>query len=453
MDEIFKAYDIRGIYGKEIDEKLVYKIGKAYVKLIQEENPDKKKFTFAIGRDMRISSPSLHRSLIDGVLSMGADVVDIGLASTPTFYYAVAKYRYDGGMIISASHNPKEYNGVKVVRAKSYPVGLPNGLDKIRDYTKIDIPENDEKGKIIKKEGIVEERAKFALNFYDFSEIKPLKVVADTANAMGGPELESLFSLLKMNLIKMNFELDGTFPAHQADPFQDRNIIDIKKRVLDEGADLGIATDGDSDRIFFIDDKGELIEPAIIRGIISKVVLKHNPGSIICYDIRPGKITKDMIEENGGIPEITKVGHSLIKKHAIDVGAPFAGESSGHFFVKTDLGFFETPLIIALIIMDEISKSGKKISELVKPLKKYFHSGEINSEVKDKEAMMDKIEKEYGQGAKINKLDGITIEHEHYWFNVRPSNTEPKLRLNLEGDNKDLVDEMTKKILAMIRMS
>lgn len=446
---IFKTYDIRGIYPDQFDEELIYKIGKSFVQILKEETL-KEKLTIVIGRDMRLSSPSLSKKLIQGIIDAGSDVIDIGLVSTPTFYYSIGEFKADGGLQVSASHNPKEYNGVKAVRANAYPMGLNNGLDKVRDLcSKNEFEEVEHKGQVINKENVVNSIVDYSLKYYDFN-IKPLKVVADVANAMSSPDLNSLFEQLPCELIKMNFELDGTFPAHQADPFQEKNVVDIKRKVIEEGADLGIATDGDGDRIFFIDDKGKLVEPGIIRGIISKIVLQHNPGSKICYDIRPGRITKDMIVENGGIPIVTKVGHSLIKMQAIKENAPFSGESSGHFFMKTNNGFFECPLIIALIIMDEISKNGK-LSEIIKPLQRYSHSGEINSTVEDKEGRMKELEKLFGDGSKVSWLDGISIEHDDYWFNVRASNTEPLLRLNLEATSKEKMEEMTKKVVDIIR--
>lgn len=419
---------------------------------MREENPDKKELKIVVGQDMRTSSPALSQSLIEGVISQGANVIDIGLASTPTFYYAVAKYGYDGGLEVSASHNPKEYNGIKLVRAKSYPLGLPNGLDKIRDACQLDQKiDTDKKGTVTKKEGVLADRVDYALSFYDFSKIKQLKVVADTANAMGGVDLKALFAKLPCELVPMNFELDGTFPVHEADPFKPENIKDLQAKVIEEGADLGIATDGDADRIFFVDNKGEYIDPAIIRGLMAQEVLKHNKGAKIGYDIRPGMITKDMIEEVGGEPFITKVGHSLIKKASLDNGALFSGESSGHFFFKTDYGFYETPLIVALVLMKEISERDKSISEIVTPLRKYFHSGEINSQVEDKEAVMKRLAEIFGQGGKVSWLDGVTVEHDDWWFNVRASNTEPKIRLNLEARDKDLMEAKRDEVLAEIR--
>ncbi len=451
--DIFRAYDIRGIYPEEINEQTAYCIGQNFVKLIREENPDKEELNIVVGQDMRLSSPDLARKVIEGVTDTGANVIDIGLASTPTFYYAVARYGYDGGLEVSASHNPKEYNGVKVVRAKAYPVGLPNGLDKIRDaYLAHKDIAADQKGKVTKKVGILEERVQDALKFYDFSKIRPFKIVVDTANSMGSPDIEELFKHLPCELVKMNFELDGTFPVHEADPFKDENIVDLKKKVLEEKADLGISTDGDADRIFFIDNKGDLIEPEIIRGLMAKEVLEHHPGAPIGYDIRPGMITREMIEEYGGKPFVTKVGHSLIKKDSIDKDAPFSGESSGHMFFKTEYGFFETPLIVALVLMKQMSEVDKPVAEIIEPLRKYFHSSEINSDVEDKDSKMKELEQKFSSGAKnVSWLDGVTIEHEDWWFNVRPSNTESKLRLNLEARDKETMKEKRDEVLGVIR--
>lgn len=450
---IFRAYDVRGLYPQQINEDVVFSIGQGFVRLLQTENPGKKAFNIVVGRDMRLSSPSLEQSLIKGVTAAGANVINIELSSTPTFYYAVARYGYDGGLIVSASHNPKEYNGVKLVRAQAAAFGLEDGLDQIRDFCArgeritASLP-----GKIIRRAGVLADCVKESLAFYDFSGIKSLQIVADTANAMGGPDLAELARHLPIKLEKLNFKLDGSFPAHQADPFKDENIKDLRVRVVKHQADLGIATDGDADRIFFIDEKGEMIEPAIIRGIMAQVVLRHNPGAKVGYDIRPGMITREMIENNGGRPFVTRVGHSLIKKKSLEENAVFSGESSGHFFFKTPYGFYETPLIVALVMFEELSQSGKKASEWVAPWRKYFHSGEINSEVADKTGKMKELEKIFGPDAKaVSWLDGVTVEHDDWWFNVRPSNTEPLLRLNLEARNKETMEQKRDEVLKVIR--
>jgi len=450
MAKIYKAYDIRGLYPEELNEEIIFKIGKAYADILIDE-VKKDQVTIVVGQDMRISSPMLTKSLIKGIVGQGANVVDIGLSSTPTFYYGVTFLGVDGGMMVSASHNPKDYNGVKIVRKKALPVGYDNGINLIERKVKTnDFADSSIKGTVIKEKGILDREVEFSLKYANPKKIKFLKIVADPANAMGALYLSKLFKELPCELIEMNFNLDGTFPSHEADPFKELNIIDLKKKVVEEQADLGIATDGDGDRIFFIDEKGQLVEPAILRGIMAKIVLKEHPGARICYDIRPGKITRDMIEEYGGIPSVTKVGHTLIKSQAIQEKAVFAGESSGHFFFNTEIGMFEMPMIVALKLLEEISSIGKNLSEIVDPMRKYFHSGEINSTVEDKKAKMNELAAYY-KDATISWLDGVTVEFDDFWFNVRPSNTEPLLRLNLEAVSKEVMEERSKEVLDIIR--
>jgi phosphomannomutase len=450
MGTIFKAYDIRGIYPEQLNEETIYRIGKAYADILVGELA-KDDVTMAVGRDMRTSSPSLAENIIRGITEQGVNVVDIGLASTPTFYYAVTSLGMDGGMQVSASHNPKEYNGVKIVRKKALPVGYDSGIDLIEDtVAKNEFKPAARTGTVTPKQGVLESEIEFSLQHADLTKIGALKVVADPANAMGAPFLAGLFKRLPGELIQMNFELDGTFPAHEADPFKDENIKDLKQKVVEEKADVGIATDGDGDRIFFIDEKGQLVEPAILRGIMAKIALREHPGATICYDIRPGRITRDMIVENGGKPSVTKVGHTLIKAQAIRENAVFAGESSGHFFFNTEIGMFEMPMIVTLKLFEEICTSGQTLSEIVDPLKKYHHSGEINSTVEDKEAKLKELAEIYKDG-QISWLDGVTVEFDDFWFNVRPSNTEPLLRLNLEAISQQAMKKRTDEVLKIIR--
>jgi len=449
--EIFKAYDIRGIYPDDLNEELIYKIGRAYADMLKEET-GKDEVTMVVGRDMRVSSPQLSEKIIEGITVQGVNVINIGLASTPTFYYGVSMLGADGGMQVSASHNPKEYNGVKIVKSRAFPVGFDTGIEEIMNRVIAnEFQSAGKKGTVLENNEVLDRHVDYALAGSDKEKIKPIRVVADAANSMGVPYLEKLFEKLPCELIKMNFELDGTFPAHEADPYKEENVEDLKKRVIEEKADLGIATDGDGDRIFFVDDNGKMVDPAIIRGLLSKIVLEKNEGVTICYDIRPGKITRDMIEENGGKPCVTRVGHSLIKAKGIEEGAKFAGESSGHFFFDTEYGFFETPDIVTLKILEEISKEDKKLSEIIKPLQRYYHSGEINSEVEDKEGVMKKLQEIYKDAKNISLLDGVTIEFDDFWFNVRPSNTEPKLRLNLEAISKEVMEEKRDEVLKVIR--
>jgi phosphomannomutase len=450
--EIFKAYDIRGIYGKDLDDNTAYLLGHAYVAMRRERDKITKPLRIAVGKDMRLSSPDLHRSLIKGLIETGVEVIDIGLVSTPSFYFAVANYNYDGGIIVSASHNPGEYNGFKMTREKAIPVSGETGMDYLRDKViSGEFIKAERQGSISLNKNVLEEQIKHDLKFGDISKIKPLRIVVDVANSMGLPYIEAMFKEIPCELIKMNFELDGTFPAHEADPLKEENMRDLQKRVLETKADLGIATDGDGDRIFFVDDKGKTIEQSIIRGILAKTFLRDKPGSKICYDIRPGKITRDLIEKNGGIPIITRVGHSLIKEQTIKEGGYFAGESSGHFFLNLDLGCFEMPVIMILKLLEEFSEANKPVSEYIKPYQKYFHSGEINSSVeKEYEKIFTLLAEKYSD-AKISRLDGISIEYPEFWFNVRGSNTEPKLRLNLEAVSREIMEEKRDEVMGIIR--
>lgn len=447
---IYKAYDIRGIYPDELNEELAKKIAQAFA-VMRKKELNKEQITIAVGEDMRISSPSLKKQVIEGLIQSGVRVIDVGLVSTPTFYFAVAYFGYDGGLMVSASHNPAQYNGIKLVREGAKPFGQGNGMEELQtivEQNEFLIAEN--KGNVILKEEILFAQTKEEEKFADLKKIKPMKIVVDTANAMGAQYLEELFKdLPQIELIKMNFDLDGTFPAHEADPYKDENIVDLKKRVLAEKADLGIATDGDGDRIFFVDNTGELVEPAILRGIMAELFLRDNPGSTICFDIRPGKITQDLILQNGGVPSVTRVGHSLIKKQMIETGAIFGGESSGHFFVKFPYGVFEAPMVVTLKLLQELSEKNITLADYVKPLKKYFHSGEINFKVADKNAVLEKLKEKFTD-AEISDLDGLTFEYPDFWFNVRASNTESLLRLNLEGVNEELVKEKIVKISEII---
>ncbi len=450
MAQIYKAYDVRGIYPDDLNEEVIYKIGKAFSDMLIAEN-ENSEVTIVVGQDMRTSSPSLAKNLIRGITEQGVNVIDIGLASSPTFFYGVSILNVDGGLQVSASHNPKEYNGVKFVRQKALPVGYDNGIGIVEKNVKDGTFRTSEKrGTVRKESGVLEKEVAYALARCNPPAIKPMKVVADVANSMGSLYLSKLFDHLPCELIKMNFDLDGTFPAHEADPFKEENLKSLKAKVIKENADIGIATDGDGDRIFFIDDRGDLVEPAILRGILSKIILGENPGATICYDIRPGRITRDMIEQYGGIPSVTRVGHTLIKAKALEENAAFAGESSGHFFFNTEVGLFEMPMIVTLKFMEFISASKMKLSEIVQPLRKYHHSGEINSIVENKDGKINQIADLYKEG-KISWLDGVTIEFDDFWFNVRASNTEPLLRLNVEAVTEKIMMEKRDEILKIIR--
>lgn len=452
--EIFKAYDIRGIYGQDFDDDLAYRLGHAYVELRKKDkdyHKTEKRMQVVVGMDMRLSSGNLKASLINGLLEAGADVIDVDLVSTPTFYFAVAYNNYDGGLMISASHNPKEWNGFKIVRAKARPVSGYTGLqDLLKIVTTNKFLPAEIRGELIVLNNALEEQIKFDLEQAKTKHIKPLKVVVDTANGMGSLYAEKLFNLIPAKLIPLNFTLDGTFPAHEADPIKEENNKQLQAEVIKEKADLGIAIDGDGDRVFFVDKQGETINQAIIRGILAKIFLRDKPGAKIGYDVRPGKITPDLILENGGVPIITRVGHALIKEQMLTEGIYFAGESSGHFYLNLPIGCFEMPTIIILKFLEELSLSGQTSSDFIKPYKKYFLSGEINNDVKDKDLVLKKLADKYKDG-KLNNLDGLSVAYPDFWFNVRGSNTENKIRLNLEAINPEILKQKTEEVLKIIK--
>jgi len=448
---IFKAYDIRGVYPESLNEELAYKIAVFYADILKRENGDKK-LEVVVGRDMRLSSVSIQKRVIGGLIDFGVDVVDVGLISTPSFYFAVGFYGYDGGIQVSASHNPSEYNGLKMVRGRAVPMGGDSGIYEIRDRIASgeEIEKADIKGEVIRKEGVVVDEVGQQTKDIDVARIAPFKIVVDTANAMAVLDIEEVFKITKCDVIYINKELDGTFPNHPADPLKEENLEMIKKKVLDESADLGIATDGDGDRYFFVNEKGEVMPQPILRGLMAQIELSKSPGATVCYDIRPGRITRDMIEEAGGKGVVTKVGHSLIKEKMLEVNAVFGGESSGHYFYKFDYGTFEAPIVLTLKLLEYLSRYELKLSQVVAKHNKYFHSGEINSEVEDKEGKMRELADKYSDG-EVSWLDGVTVEYPDFWFNVRASNTEPLLRLNLEAKTKKLMEQKRDEVLEVIR--
>lgn len=449
---IFKAYDIRGVYGVDFDDYFAYQLGIAYAKLRKTEL-GRHDVTVIVSRDMRLSSEALHSQVIQALCDSGITVIDIGLASTPTFYFAVAHYGYDGGIQISASHNPKEYNGFKLVRQLALPMGLGSGLSDIQNLIEEDrAPSAIFKGKVISKTNILEDQVRYDLSFVDIDDIKPFRLVIDTANAMGAPYFDELLKQLpQLTVEKMNWPLDGTFPAHEADPYKPENVAELGRVVKEKEYDFGIATDGDSDRIFFVDNEGIPVEPGITRAILAKLFLQEKPHTTIAYDIRPGKITYDTIIAEGGQPLVTQVGHSLIKAAMIDTGAYFGGESSGHFFLNMDKqGCYEVPGIVLLKLLVELSKTGQKLSDYVKPYQKYFHSGEISFKVTNPQDLLALLKEKYHDG-KQNNLDGLTIEYPDFWFNVRLSNTEPLLRLNIEAVDKETMEQRRDELLALLR--
>ena len=449
--DIFKAYDIRGLFPQDITADTAYAIGVALGNFIQNET-SKADPSLVVSKDMRLSSPELHQAVIDGIIATGAHVLDIGLASTPTFYFAVGYLGADGGVQVSASHNPSEWNGFKMVRAKAVPISGETGIFAIRDaIVRGELQLSDAKGSITPKLGILEALLYEQTKDLDIAAIRQLNIVLDPANAMGILDLDALFSKVPATLTKINYELDGTFPAHEADPLKSENMEQLKAKVVAIGADLGIATDGDGDRVFLVDDKGETLPPELLRGILAQVVLKRFPGSLIGYDIRPGRITRDMIEEAGGKSFVTRVGHSLIKEKMLENDSPFSGESSGHFFYKSQFGSFEMPIRMLTDFLIWMSHNQQPLSEVIKPFKRYFHSGEINSIVADKDKVFDQLKEKYQDALSFSDIDGVTFEFSDFWFNVRGSNTEPKMRLNLEARSQEQMEQKRDEVLAIIR--
>ncbi|MFW0837467.1 MAG: phosphomannomutase/phosphoglucomutase [Candidatus Komeilibacteria bacterium] len=450
MAGIFKAYDVRGVYPTEINEDWCYRLGRIYGAWLYDNSSDKEPIDLVVGRDMRVSSPALAENLIQGLVEAGIIVYDGGLLSTPSFYWSVAKYKHAGGLQVSASHNPKEYNGIKFVGPKASPIGYDTGLAELeRLMEDVDFPEKRAGGEIKELPPVLQDEVAEVISRYDIHSLRPLKIIADTANGMGAQYLQALLTHLPVTLVKMNFAFDGTFPVHQADPFQPENTADLRRAVVAEKADLGIATDGDGDRIFFIDNKGELIDPAIVRGILAKAVLAREPGAVIGYDIRPGRITLDMIRQYGGKPLLTKVGHSLIKAEAIAADAAFAGESSGHFFYRRPFGFFERPMDVIMDFWQELTLSGKTVAKFIQPLRKYYHSGEINFTVVDSATKLNELAK-YFFDSQQSDLDGLSIVYPDWWANIRASNTEPKLRLNVEAKTAAILKKQTKLLSDLI---
>lgn len=446
-DNVFKAYDIRGLAGSELTEEFAKALGAAFIVFLREQTA-KYDISIVAAHDMRESSPKLFAALLEGLQAQGVQILDAGMLSTPSFYFATTNAKADGGIIVTASHNPGEYNGFKIVRANGVPVAGGSGIEKVQDLMNSGAAPEGGEALVKKIEGTLEKEVQWSLAQAK-TDLPKLKIVADTANAMGAPYLDAFFEKVDSDLIRMNWELDGTFPAHEADPFKDENVAELKKRIVQEGADMGIATDGDGDRIFFFDEKGERVQPHVLRALLSENVLRDQPGSKVCYDIRPGKITPDKIAEAGGTPVKTRVGHSLIKEHAIKEGAAFAGESSGHMFFWYENGFFEIPLLVIVKFLEEIKRCGKTVSEMCEPYNKYVHSGEINFKVQDKDTVFARLEKKYSDAC-LERIDGLTVEYSDYWFNVRASNTEPKMRLNMEAEDKQLLDQKVAEVSAII---
>jgi len=440
--KIFKAYDIRGIYPEDLNEEAAYKIGAAfaiYIKKVSNKNNPQ----IVVGRDNRLSSDSLFEQLSKGIISQGADVINIGLSATPTLYFAVANYNYDGGINLTASHNPKEYNGLKMVREKGIPLSEALGIGEIKDLAISDLVPSETLGRIIKKD-ILEDYVLINKDKEDFD----IKVIVDTANSVSGVLIPKMFD--QVNLTHIFSELDGSFPNHEPDPLIKENIESFKKKVVEDKFDLGISFDGDGDRVFFVDEKGEVVSSDMILSLIASIILKNNTSEKILYDLRCSNVVKETIEGLGGEAVISRVGHSFIKALMKEKDVFFGAEYSGHYYLKQGDSYYEAPYFVIFQILKEMKRSGKKLSELIGPFKKYYHSGEINFKVENKEEVIKELENKYSDG-KLLTIDGVRIDFDDWWFSIRSSNTEPILRLIVEGRTKEKMEEKLKEIEQIIQ--
>ncbi|MEK6273749.1 MAG: phosphomannomutase/phosphoglucomutase [Actinomycetota bacterium] len=442
--KVFKAYDVRGIYPAELDEEGGYAIGRAYV---EQFEPDK----IAVGRDMRLSSPSMAKAVIQGVAEGGAEVIDIGLVGTEMVYFAVGELGLDGGIQVTASHNPKEYTGMKIVRRGALPVGGDSGLLEIRDRALAisDTSRGQSPGQV-REEDVFPGYVDKVLSFIDPAAVKPLRVVIDAANGMAGAMLPPVLERLPLDAVPYFFELDGSFPNHEPNPLLPENREFVMSKVLEEKAQLGAAFDGDADRCFFIDDAGEFVPGDFVTALLAELVLEKHPGAKIIYDVRASWAVPETIERAGGIPLINRVGHAFIKHRMREEDAAFAGEVSGHYYFR-DYYQADSGVIPFLLMLELVSKRGKPLSELLRPYREtYFLTGEINVPVQDVAVTLQELKERFSKEGKVSHLDGISIEAEDWHMNVRPSNTEPLLRLNLEARSQELMERKREEVLQVI---
>lgn len=439
---IFKAYDIRGIYPAQINADIYRAIGQAAARTLLAKKA-------VVGQDMRNSSPELSAALIEGLRSAGAAVTDIGLVSTDSLYFAVGKFGFDCGAMITASHNPPEYNGLKMCRSGAEPLSSERELKQIMAMVQADgFEPSATPGELLKRD-ILEDFIDHVLSFIDIEQVKPFNIVVDAGNGMGGKIVPALFKRLPCHLVPMYFELDGSFPNHPASPIEPENIADLRQRVMAEKADFGAAFDGDADRMFLVDENARPLGGDMVTAMVAKSMLEKNRGANVIYNLICSKAVPKVIKDSGGRPIRTRVGHAFIKALMKKNDAIFGGEHSGHFYFR-DNWFADSGLIAFVVCLELLSKSQAKLSELVASFDTYFRSGEINSKVKDIPAKLKELVGSF-PGAVIDYLDGVTIDVGRFWFNVRPSNTEPLLRLNLEAESKQLKEKMTERVLEIIR--
>ena len=444
---IFKAYDVRALYPSEIDEPIARDIGRGFAAYLGARR-------IAVSRDMRVSSPSLAEAFIQGALSQGADVVDLGMMATDMLYFAVASRGFDGGAQITASHNPSQYNGVKMVRAEAMPLSGDEGLAEIRDMIlQGTLPPPAPTPGLRTYDDVLAAYVEHVFSFIDEAAIKPFTCVLDAGNGMGGLVAPRLFERLPVTVIPMCMEVDGTFPNHESNPLIEENRAHIVERVVAEKADIGIAWDGDADRCFFIDGTGDFVPGDFITALLGEAILRKHPGATIVYDLRASHAVRDVVTGMGGTAVMNRVGHSFIKRTMREQDGVFGGEVTGHYYFRENF-YADNGFIPALMLLELMSVKGQSLAELLAPLKaKYFISGEINTKVASMEvvrARLDALAARYADG-QVTHLDGVSVEYPDWHFNVRPSNTEPLLRLNLEGRTPEVMAARRDEVLGLIR--
>ena len=443
--KVFKAYDVRGIYPDDLDEAGAYAIGRGYVEQFEPRR-------IAVGRDMRLSSPRMAAEVIRGATEAGAEVLDLGLVGTEMVYFAVGELGLDGGIEVTASHNPKEYTGLKIVRRGALPVGGESGLLDVRDRA-MAIGDRASAGEgRVSTYDIWPAYVDRVMSFIDTSSIRRLKVVIDAANGMAGAMLPPVLERLPIDAVRCYFDPDGSFPNHEPNPLLPENREFIVGKTLEEGADLGVAFDGDADRCFFVDDTGEFVPGDFATALFAETVLAKEPGAKIIYDVRASWAVPETIERAGGIPLVNRVGHAYIKHRMRNDGAAFGGEVSGHYYFR-EFSQADSGVVPFLLMLELVSRSGKKLSELLKPYRdEYFITGEINTPVADVALKLQELKERYASEGTVSHLDGVSVDADDWHFNVRPSNTEPLLRLNLEARGSlAKMEEKRDEVLALIR--
>jgi len=442
--KVFKAYDVRGIHPTELDEDGGYRIGRAYAEVFEPRR-------IAVGRDMRLSSPAMAEAVIRGATDAGVDVLDIGMVGTEMVYFAVGHHGLDGGIAVTASHNPKEYTGMKIVRRGALPVGGDSGLLDIRDRAEREPGEPAPERGTVSAADVYPAFVERVLSFVDVNAIRPLRVVIDAANGMAGAMLPPILERLPVEAVRCYFEPDGSFPNHEPNPLLPENREFIMGKVREEGAELGIAFDGDADRCFFVDDTGEFVPGDFVTTLLAEVMLAKEPGRPVIYDVRASWAVPDTIRKAGGEPVVSRVGHAFIKHRMREVGALFAGEVSGHYYFR-DFEQADSGTVPALLMLELLSKAGRPLSELLRPYReRYFLTGELNTPVSDVALKLQELKERFGPEGEVTHIDGLEVTAKDWRMNVRPSNTEPLLRLNLEALDRGLMERKRDEVLEVIR--